>query len=304
LIYNYLNSAECEVTDRKQFFLFVSKAIPPEASKYNRMFRARLILELYKYLLIDVLANPEIIRMEIDALLTELESLFDQETPNLLLPGKDQTIVLGNSRISPLPDIEAMNIHARYHYLLTPRRGKFHLGLFSEDGRMLGLASFSENDLSHLNSILPPGIEQQDTLVLSRFVTFDHTPFNTPTRFLAQTSRWIRRNFPGVRLVLSYLDPNLGFEGTIYKAYNAVLVAEESKKRYLYFNGRYVSDRSMLERFGTADFKKLSELDLAVSLSKEKLLPLQVFAWDIRRKQSIGYGIDSRMISPHANLVG
>jgi hypothetical protein len=300
------HKAEVQVAERELFFSLIRKRVPAEAFRYNRMFRARLTLELYKYPIAEVIANPQLILREADLLLEELDAAVDHNTGTrpLLLPGKQDHILLHETMVKPVDEELALFMHARYHYLLTPRTAIFHLGLFSPAGHMLGLASFSENDLTHLNPILPDGITQKDSLVLSRFVTFDYTPLNTPTHFLGQASKWIRGHYPGVRLALSYLDPNLGFEGTIYKAYNAKLVAEEAKRRYLYDHGRYASDRSMLERFGTADWKKLHAKDAAITQSVEPLKPLQVYAWDINRKRPIRFHPERRTISPHPNLVG
>ncbi len=292
------------VAEREVFFSLIRKSIPAEAFRYNRMFRARLTLELYKYPIAETIANPQLIKREADLLLAELDEAVDQKAPHITLPGKQEQILLNETILQPVEAALALMIHARYHYLLTPRTAMVHLGLFSPAGHMLGLASFSENDLTHLNPILPDGIIQKDSLVLSRFVTFDYTPLNTPTHFLGQASKWLRTHYPGIRLVLSYLDPNLGFEGTIYKAYNAVLIAEEAKRRYLYDHGRYASDRSMLERFGTADWKKLHAKDAAITQSVEPLKPLQVYAWDINRKRPVRFHPEPRTIAPHPNLVG
>jgi hypothetical protein len=275
----------------QQFFSFVREAMPPEAQKYNRIFRARLTLELYKYPISNIYSNPQIIQTEIDQLLTELTSLYKKEHLEVQFPDKDESIILEQPDVRLLSQQQAKKIHACCHYLLSPRVGKFHLGLFSKQGSILGLASFSENDLVHLNKNLPKGVRQEDTLVLSRFMIFDNTPYNTSSYFLAQTSKWIRKNHPEVRLILSYLDPNLGFEGTIYKAYNARLIAEEEKKRYLYYHNRYATDRAMIEKFGTADIEKLLKMESGISMSKNKLEPLLVFAWDISRRPKRGFEI-------------
>jgi hypothetical protein len=63
---------------------------------------------------------------------------------------------------------------------------------------------------------------------------------------------------PTPRLLLTYLDPNVGFTGGIYQADNWTLLGWERKKRYLYLDGEYITDREAIRRYGTADFAALT----------------------------------------------
>jgi len=55
---------------------------------------------------------------------------------------------------------------------------------------------------------------------LARLFIEDCTPRNAETWFVARSLRWIAKGFPDVQLIVSYADPSVGHQGTIYKAGN------------------------------------------------------------------------------------
>jgi hypothetical protein len=148
-------------------------------------------------------------------------------------------------------------IHQTCHYLQSVRPDGLHLGLYTNDETLLALATLSPFDLDHIDPHLPHEIKDKNILVLSRFITFDWSPQNTASYTLGQVARWLRRERPGISAIFTYLDPNAGFDGSIYKAVNAQLLGYEHKKRYLYLDRDYVTDREMIRRFGTAKIDKV-----------------------------------------------
>ena len=58
------------------------------------------------------------------------------------------------------------------------------------------------------------------TWELARLYLLDEVPKNAETWLIGKSVRWIKRNHPEVRHLLSYADPSAGHAGTIYKAAN------------------------------------------------------------------------------------
>lgn len=58
------------------------------------------------------------------------------------------------------------------------------------------------------------------TWELARLWVHDDEPRNTETWFLARAVKLIRREHPEVRFLVSYADPSVGHQGTIYRAAN------------------------------------------------------------------------------------
>jgi hypothetical protein len=201
-------------------------------------------------------------------------------------------------------------VHRTYHYLGSPRENGIHLGLYSDrvsgDPKLMTLVTLSEFDLPHIVNALPSGIHGEQVMVLSRLFSFSWCPRNAMSHTLGLTFSWVRQHRPGVRMLLTYLDPNLGFRGTIYRATNWILFGRENKKRYLYLDGDYVTDRRMIKEYGTADLEKLEALlGSRIASSREPLRQLELYAYflDPKDRAKHSQGFAHVFIPPHA-LVG
>ena len=96
---------------------------------------------------------------------------------------------------------------------------------------------------------------------------------------MSRVRELLRRIEPHVSLLLTYLNPNVGFTGASYKADNWVLFGQENDTRYLYLDGDYKTDRFFWEGFGSSNFEVLTRiLGERVTRSRYSLAPLQVFA--------------------------
>lgn len=169
-----------------------------------------------------------------------------------------------------------------FHYLASPRRDAIHLGL-GESTAPTCLMSFSPFDLEHLTGLLPGGVRPENVLVLSRQVTVGDVPRNTWTFAFGRACRWLREHCPSVRMVLTYLDPNLGFRGASYRAANWTLLGQEPKGRYVFVDGVPVPNRELIALHGTARFDYLQALlGSRVERTTVSLQPLSVFGFMLR----------------------
>jgi hypothetical protein len=62
--------------------------------------------------------------------------------------------------------------------------------------------------------------KESEVLELRRFVLLDECGRNSESRVIGFTLRWICANMEGVKIIVSYADPNYGHSGIIYKASN------------------------------------------------------------------------------------
>lgn len=174
----------------------------------------------------DELSNPHIIQNEVNRLAARIESnridyAFWQNRCRVdKLVKKD--LVLGECQ----PDV-ARVIHERFHYIGSYHEG-IHLGLFGGKEREfpMALVSLASMDIRRLEGLFPTPNEKKRILVISRVFAFDWAPRNTISHLLAQTGRWIRWNLPEVETLLTFLNPNLGFSGSAFKASNWNLYLE------------------------------------------------------------------------------
>ena len=86
----------------------------------------------------------------------------------------------------------------------------------------------------------------------------DGAPRNAISALLSKVRTYFRRNMPKVGLLVTAVDPNLEFfTGCSYRAANWQQWMTVRARPYLYDNGRYVTPRQLLERYGTASLIEL-----------------------------------------------
>jgi hypothetical protein len=287
---NEIKSVQFDFVDadksHKELFQYLENSIelfPKEVFSFYRLFRPRLLLQLHQYSLGKLLLSEEILKDEVFKLTDELKPIYKEFRIEFEKPEIDASYLLGQTTLKEVNSKTAYFIQKHCHYLLNERKGLVHLGLFTPQNNLIALATFSRNDLSHLDHVLPLSINRNNSTVLSRLVVFEEAPINTATFFLSKTRKWISENFPEIKIILTYLDPNLDFNGTVYKAFNAKVLVQEVKKRYLYENGTYVTDREMIDRYGTADSCKLKKINTSREIKESilPLLPLKVFYYPV-----------------------
>ncbi|MGH9256750.1 MAG: protein Mom [Vicinamibacterales bacterium] len=83
-----------------------------------------------------------------------------------------------------------------------------------EDGRFVGVVIFSRGANRYLGSAF--GLEQTQVAELSRIALSEHRA--PVSRIVAIAVRMLRRHCPGLRLVVSFADPEQGHHGGIYQA--------------------------------------------------------------------------------------
>jgi hypothetical protein len=273
-------------------------------------FRRQLLLHLPRIWRQQGEADPEQIESEVLRLTSRLSQRLEEAPPEVI--GRSLADVNLRQTSLGVVDIDlALAIHKCFHYLGSPRREGIHLGLYAEvpDGGsrpLLSTVTLSPFDLRHIEDALPFGIRSDEVLVLSRLFAFPSAPWNTVSFTLGRLFSWLRTEAPYVKALLTYLNPNLGFRGTVYKATNWNVLGEEIKGRYLYICGDYVTDREAVRRYGTADPAKLAAtLGAAFCTSTKTLRPLKVLIYflDPRLRLRAPRTYDFCFV-PDRNLVG
>jgi hypothetical protein len=174
-------------------------------------------------------------------------------------------------------------IHEHFHYLRSYRQGRHIAGMAG--GHVAVLLSFSPLDLETVRTTLPPSLRGGEALVLSRVFTPHWAPRNSLSRMLSQAAGLLRETTPRPRIVLTYLNPGIGFDGASYKAANWSLYGREYGTRYAYVEGTYITDRELTVRFGTSSSSALRRvLGSRISFSSMRLQPLEMYAYALDQR--------------------
>jgi len=116
-------------------------------------------------------------------------------------------------------------------------------------------------------------------MVLSRVLSIDSAPRNAFSFTFARVLPALLELRPGLDLILTYVNPNLGFTGASYLAANWTLFAKE-QTHYAYLDGAHITMRELSRRFGGTEYAALCrQLGSRLSLSVQPLSPLLIFAY-------------------------
>lgn len=173
----------------------------------------------------------------------------------------------------------------RFHYLRSFRESSTHVAGVLADSRPAAILSFSPFDIGPLEAALPAGVARHEVLMLSRAFAFDWAPQNTITYLVRRALAIARDESPATRLVLTYVNPNLGFSAASYRAGNWTRFAREHGTRYAYVDGEYVTDRCLASTFGTSDPTRIYDrLGQRFAVSRMPLAPLDLYALALDRR--------------------
>src|SRR4051812_42659145 len=153
---------------------------------------------------------------------------------------------LGELAVRHVPADRADHILQHFHYLRSPRRDAITIAALHR-GRIAALCSLSPLDLGYIAARLPV----PDVAVVSRVFAFDWAPRNVVSYLLARAER-----MDDARVLLTYLNPNMGFTGASYKASNWLPFGIEPGPRYASLDRRYITDRE-LARLSAADLARI-----------------------------------------------
>jgi hypothetical protein len=244
-----------------------------------RVLIPRLLLHVYRL-------PPETLRTGVDweRELSDVIHDWSCRRINVTEWGLEPLCGLDSATLRTMSPELAEYLHKQAHYLGCAHHGT-HLGLACEvNAHPFSLVTLSELDVESLIEKLPCGVTPTDVLVVSRLITALKAPKNTLSFTLGRVFAWLRYHRPTVRLLLTYLDPNLGFSGAVYRATNWFLFATEPKRPYVYVDGEYVTSRELRDRYNLDDWSS-PERTLGDRLSRSAidLQPLEAYGYWLRR---------------------
>ena len=134
----------------------------------------------------------------------------------------------------------------RWHYSRKMPAAKLvRIGVW-EGGRFVGVILYGSGANRHLSS--PFGLKPTEACELVR-VALAPGRVHPTSRCLAISLKMLRRQSPGIKLVVSYADTKEGHLGVIYQATNWLYLGA-STQPYLRVRGKIEHPRSLYDRYG------------------------------------------------------
>jgi hypothetical protein len=208
-------------------------------------------------------ASAEIERLRVRRR-AELEPLSGLEAP------PRSVLDLEELDVAPVDVAVAEPILAHFHYLRSFRPDSRSICALYEN-RVAALCSVSPLDVSAIAERLPIKSEDE-AAVVSRVFAFDWAPRNVVSYLLARAPSELALS---ARVLVTYLDPNMGFTGASYRASNWRRLGVETGTRYAYLDEDYVTDRRVA--------LLSAEQRRRVEYSRMPLRPLEIYGRSLDR---------------------
>ena len=148
-----------------------------------------------------------------------------------------------------------------WHYSKCTPAGKLvKIGVW-ENERFIGVVIFSRGANNTLGA--PYGLSQTECCELTRIALHSHV--NPVSRIMKLALIFLRKNSPGIRLIISFADPEQGHHGGVYQATNWIYNGKTNAADEYVVNGKRMHGRSMRALYGTHVGKKFIQKVLGSS---------------------------------------
>lgn len=113
-----------------------------------------------------------------------------------------------------------------------------------ENDKYIGVVIFSRGASSNL--LKPYGLNQDEGCELTRVALNKHiTPVS---KIMAIAIKFLKKENPKLRLIVSFADPQYGHHGGIYQATNWIYVGDTAKGKEYWHNGKRLHSRQVSEK--------------------------------------------------------
>ncbi|TWD83796.1 hypothetical protein FB561_4965 [Kribbella amoyensis] len=208
----------------------------------------------------------------------------DQARIRALIP--DSKFLLQELLFVRYSEADAARIFTNLHYLRSARPGSLNFALVDPVYRLpVSLCSVSPLEWRQVGRQLAVQFQvpRERAWDISRVYSFDIAPANAISYLLAKVRSYVRQECPGVDLLTTAVDPNLGFTGSSYRAANWHRWMSIAPRPYLYVDRQYASPRQLRARFGTANLAELKTRHPgSVQQSRATLLDSTIFCCRVR----------------------
>lgn len=160
----------------------------------------------------------------------------------------------------PVPAAQAEAIFSCLHYLRSGRPDSLNFALIDPgDGLPVTVCSVSPLEWRRIGAQIHArfGIPAGRIWDVSRVYSRNEAPPNAISFLLSRVRSALRRGEHDVELLITAVDPNLGFTGSSYRAANWQRWFTVQARPYLYHERRYISPRQLKHKFGTSNLAEL-----------------------------------------------
>ena len=191
---------------------------------------------------------------QIDAVLNEVDNVTEW-LAGLAKPHMDYMSIpsnipsLSDLELQKLPDDKATVINTVFHYIHSHRKNSTSYALVNpKDQRIYASVTFSDYANPELDGIMPTELDHKDIKMAARVYAFPFAPQNTISKLLAESTRALHSE-TGCRVLLSYLNSDLGFTGVTYQSANWQRMESFYRPQWAFYQGSFLTERETRAKF-------------------------------------------------------
>lgn len=129
---------------------------------------------------------------------------------------------------------EALLMIQKYHYSNTlPKINKHFIGFYL-DNNLVGVVTlgWGTRPLHTIKRIFP-SLDTKDYFEIGRMCMTDDMPRNSESQMLSQLVKWIKTNYPEIKILFTWADGMLGKVGYVYQASNFIYAGYSTGEMYM-----------------------------------------------------------------------
>lgn len=128
-----------------------------------------------------------------------------------------------------------------WHYSKSVPVGKLVKVGAWEDGKFIGMVIFARG--VNMNMAKSYGMDQTECIELVRIAMTEHK--NYVSKICALAIRFLKAQSPGIRLIVSYADPDQGHHGGVYQAMNWIYKGRSLEAVKFFYKNRWVHGKTI-----------------------------------------------------------
>ena len=150
----------------------------------------------------------------------------------------------------------------KWHYMGRTIGEKVSFGLFNKQGELVGVTNYRLPQTDRIAPAISPLLKREDILEIGRLVCKPEEPHNIESYFLGATIKQIHKDFPDVKVLLTYAHYQKGFTGIVYQACNFLYIGYTMMNVHdLILNGIRYDKRTIVNKYGSAAKDVLEKID-------------------------------------------
>ena len=157
----------------------------------------------------------------------------------------------------------AKSIIVKHHYSKTFPSAELCLGFYVKE-KLNAVIVYGKSATARMADSLPG-----EYLELVRLFSFDWAGKNMESYSIGQIIKFIKKNLPNVKVLISFADPEQGHLGKVYQATNWLYCGLSQPDEWYIVDDKKIHPRSMVAKFGTRGGKKLKEM--GIDFERKKL---------------------------------